>query len=226
MLDLFLINCSKNFMTNTKAFQLDVYCPLVGTTRCRYPVGGLAIPIPLPLPVDRLTDGRLWKQWEISTKYYLFSGKISVMFPSLKLLILFVSPPDKDIIRYVPKVMVKVFVVVVDIILWMRHYFKVFCKAKNIHITRMHSSRMRTARLLTISRSIPGVRIGLANPNPHPSCIMWPVMNAGKPTPTLPPPPVDRMTNACKNMTLSQTSLSSDKHFWKTYLCCFLFRSR
>ena len=47
---------------------------------------------------------------------------------------------------------------------------------------------MRTARLLTVSRSMPRIPV------------MWPVMHAGK------LPPVTRMTHGCKNITLPQTS--------------------
>ena len=55
---------------------------------------------------------------------------------------------------------------------------------------------MRTARLLTVSRSIPCNSGGGRLPNPLPRMqtplvadthlIMWPVMHAGKPTPPLP----------------------------------------
>ena len=48
--------------------------------------------------------------------------------------------------------------------------------------------------------------------------VMWPVMHTGKPTP---PPPVDRMTHTCKNITLPETSFASGKY--RAY-CVFRFR--
>ena len=65
----------------------------------------------------------------------------------------------------------------------------------------MHSSRMRTARVLTVSRSIQG---GLPNPAPP----------KAEPPGCRPPPPdtdpaslwTEGMTDACKNITLPQTS--------------------
>ena len=72
--------------------------------------------------------------------------------------------------------------------------------------TRMHSSRMRTARLLTVSRSARGG--GLPTSLEADPLVMWPVMHAGKPTPT----PVNRMTHRCKNITLLQTSFAGGKN--------------
>ena len=83
-------------------------------------------------------------------------------------------------------------------------------------ITSMHSSRMRTARLLTVSRII---RVGggclptegggsargvSARRVCIPACI-------GADIPTL-PSPVDRMTDRCKNITLPKTSFAGGKN--------------
>ena len=75
-------------------------------------------------------------------------------------------------------------------------------KSRNRCETRMHSRRMRTARLLTISNSIPSI-LGGCCPTPVGRCwgsahppdaepswrqtpwVMWPVMHAGKPAPLL-----------------------------------------
>ena len=62
----------------------------------------------------------------------------------------------------------------------------------------MHSSRMRTARLLTVSRSIP-----------------WGVPRGGIPLGYRPPPPFlwkEGMTHACENITLPQTSFAGDHY--------------
>ena len=109
-------------------------------------------------------------------------------------------------------------------------------------MTTMHSSRMRTARLLTVSHSFPCIS-GRCLPNCPPTqwrqsplvadpprmqapleadpleavspggrhlphwmqtpLAMWPVMHAGKPTPT--PLWTERMTNTCEKITLPQT---------------------
>ena len=68
--------------------------------------------------------------------------------------------------------------------------------------TRMHSSRMRTGRTLTVFRL----------ETPLPEKIGDPPKNWRPPrkivdTPGIrPPPPVDRITDACKNITLAKTS--------------------
>ena len=75
--------------------------------------------------------------------------------------------------------------------------------------TRMHSSRMRTVRLLPVSPSITG---GVCSRG---GCLLrgclplvrggdgvYPSMQWGR------PPPVDRMTDRCKNITLPQTSFA------------------
>ena len=62
-------------------------------------------------------------------------------------------------------------------------------------ITRMHSSRMRTARLFPIS---PTMHCSGGVPGP-----------GGVPAQVLPPPsPMNRMTDRCKNITLPQTSFA------------------
>ena len=75
----------------------------------------------------------------------------------------------------------------------------------------MHSSRMRTTHLLTISRSIQWGDL----PNPpwmqtssgcRPPWIQTP-LDVGPPGRRL-PPPVDRMTEACENITLPQISFA------------------
>ena len=60
----------------------------------------------------------------------------------------------------------------------------------------MHSSRMRTTRLLTVSRSARG-----SLPNP---------LDAD-PVPWMQSPLVDRMTDTCENITLPQTSFAGGK---------------
>ena len=100
----------------------------------------------------------------------------------------------------------------------------------------MHSSRMRTSRLLTVSRSIPCISGGVCQtpsyretqggglPNiipwmqtPHvgrpggsaqPPPLMWSVMHAGNPT----SPTMNKMTHRCKNITLSQTVFVGGKN--------------
>ena len=85
--------------------------------------------------------------------------------------------------------------------------------------TRMHSSRMCTARLLTISHSIPCISGGVYPPPPPvgwpwvgvgqtPNLdadppFMWPVMRAGKPTPLW-----TEWHTHVKNITLPETSLA------------------
>ena len=82
----------------------------------------------------------------------------------------------------------------------------------------MHSSRMHTAYLLTVSRSTPCISGMGVCPTPLPGgrpprCrlpmnadppVMWPVMHAGKLTPLW----AEGMTHACENITLSQTSFA------------------
>ena len=92
----------------------------------------------------------------------------------------------------------------------------------------MHSSRLRTARSLTVSRSIGGGRVGGVLPNP-PRCRppwmqtpLWMQTPTQMQTPLLDavPPPGCRppgcgspcgQTNTCENITLPQTSFSGGK---------------
>ena len=99
----------------------------------------------------------------------------------------------------------------------------------------MHSNRMRTALLLTVSHSIPCILGGgglpkcpwMQTPRCRPSLkqtppevytleadplVMWPVIHAWK------PPPVYRMTHRCKNITLPQIR--------KLQECYFNFRNQ
>ena len=85
----------------------------------------------------------------------------------------------------------------------------------NLTLIRMHSSRMRTARLLTVSRSIPCIGGGCL-PNPaldidppgHVTCdACW----EAKPRPT-PPLWTEEMTHACENITLPQNLLAGGKY--------------
>ena len=74
---------------------------------------------------------------------------------------------------------------------------------------------MRTARLLTISWSIPCILGDMNNPAPPPlpqmqtpsldadPLVMWPVMHAGKPTPSS-----REQTSTCENITLPQASFA------------------
>ena len=83
-------------------------------------------------------------------------------------------------------------------------------------LTGKHSSRMRTTCLLTVSRSIPCIfggagGSGSAQP-PRPietpwSCDLW-CMLGSQPTP---PPLANRMTDACENITLPNTSFLGSK---------------
>ena len=79
--------------------------------------------------------------------------------------------------------------------------------------TRMHSSRMRTARSSGrrgVSTRPPRSRPPLPGSRPPPRAARHagipPAMHVGIP----PPPPVNRMTNRCKNITLAQTSFAGD----------------
>ena len=92
--------------------------------------------------------------------------------------------------------------------------------------TRMHSSRIRTARLLTVSRSIPWGEGGLPNPpdadplldaDPPPllDADPHPFLDADPPGHVtcntcweVNPHPVNRMTDRCKNITSPQTSFA------------------
>ena len=89
-----------------------------------------------------------------------------------------------------------------------------------LYSTRMHSSRMRTARLLTVSYSAGG---GGICPTPTPGY--------RTPMDADPPPlgyvtcdtcwegnPPDRLTDACENITLPQTSFAGGKKFWRPAL--------
>ena len=108
----------------------------------------------------------------------------------------------------------------------------------------MHSSRMRTARLLPVSPSmhcsrecttwggylvqggvpaqregIPAQREGIPAQGGTGVYLVWGVylLLGGVPAlggtyPGTPPPPVNRMTNRCKNMTLPQTSFAGGNY--------------
>ena len=72
--------------------------------------------------------------------------------------------------------------------------------------TRMHSNRMRTARLLTVTQhALPGV---LAAGVPAGGCTCQGGVPARMGTFPGNPPPVNRMTDRCKNITLPQTSFA------------------
>ena len=81
-----------------------------------------------------------------------------------------------------------------------------------LSITRMHSSRMRTARSLTVSRRIPCTPP--QQPHPPPATTHTPVATTHAPSATMhapprnhqpcTPPSVDRITDACENITLPQ----------------------
>ena len=73
--------------------------------------------------------------------------------------------------------------------------------------TRMHSSRMRTTR----SSGRPG---GGVSPRTRHS-----------PPGADPPPPVNRITDACKNITLPQTSFAGGKNGSEPILCINIFVS-
>ena len=111
-----------------------------------------------------------------------------------------------------------------------------------IYLTRMHSSRMRTGRSLTVCRggalpiggSLPGGFPAGASPCPWGS--PWPgglpaqggLLARGVSLPgvgfSLPetPPPVNRITHSCKNITLATTSL----RLVMTYVLAFLDKCR
>ena len=102
---------------------------------------------------------------------------------------------------------------------WNQPYW--YSSTRFISITRMHSSRMRTARSLTVS---PCVVISHTCPPPLGATMHAPQSNHACPPeqPCMPPrnhrhppleqqcmpPPVNRMTNWCKNITLPQTSFA------------------
>ena len=91
---------------------------------------------------------------------------------------------------------------------------------KTIWGTRIHSSRMHTACLLTVSCSISYVLGGSAQPpleadppDADVSLVMWPVNHAGKPTSPLPPTRWrEGMAHACENITLSHTMFAGGKN--------------
>ena len=76
----------------------------------------------------------------------------------------------------------------------------------------MHSSRLRTARSLTISWWGGGVR-DRGGMRDRGVCVVGACMAR-----TPPPTPVDRMTDACKNITLPQTSFAGGKNLYKSSL--------
>ena len=84
--------------------------------------------------------------------------------------------------------------------------------------TSTHSSRMRTARLLTVSHSIQGGEgsaqgggVCLGGCLPRRGCLPGGCVSQHAMGQT-PPPPVDRMTDRCKNTTLPQTSFECGKN--------------
>ena len=88
---------------------------------------------------------------------------------------------------------------------------------KKYNRTRLHSSRMRTARMLTISPSMLCARrcawswgcFGLEGGClVWGGCLAWGGGGGGIPACTEAEPPVNRMTNRCKNITLPQTSFA------------------
>ena len=91
-----------------------------------------------------------------------------------------------------------------------------------IHQTSMHSSRMGTARLLTVSRSIPLSREEGCSLHPFvgggvlhrggESCIEGGYAASRKGGWADPLPPANRMTDRCKNITLPQTSFPGDNY--------------
>ena len=94
-------------------------------------------------------------------------------------------------------------------------------KILNISSTRMHSSRMRTGRALTdcivVWGGVPGTHPLLATHTPLPCTPLRhacpPFTTHAPPLPCMPhfathaPPPVNRITDRCKNITLATTSL-------------------
>ena len=72
----------------------------------------------------------------------------------------------------------------------------------------MHSSRMRTARLLTVSHSI---QWGGDMPNPPDADPLPPEVDPPGCRCPSHPPPMDRMTDTCENITLPQTSFVGGK---------------
>ena len=84
--------------------------------------------------------------------------------------------------------------------------------------TSMHSSRMRTTRLLTV---LGGLHPG-GSTQPGGVCIQGCLPNLGgvyiQGGWAYPLPPVNRMTHSCKNITLPQTSLAGgNKHYHQRY---------
>ena len=77
----------------------------------------------------------------------------------------------------------------------------------------MHSSRMHTARLLTLSRSIPCVRVGgLPTPDADLPYADLPIPLKADPLPAKAESPVDRQTFMSKNITFPQTSFAGGKN--------------
>ena len=119
-------------------------------------------------------------------------------------------------------------------------------------MTRMHSSRMRTARSLTISHSIPGVICPTPLDADPPGC--RPFLHADPPWMLTPagyrpsldadtsldadppfhvtcdacweanPTPMNRMTHRCKNITLPQTSFVGGKNWTWNILETILYK--
>ena len=96
----------------------------------------------------------------------------------------------------------------------------------NSNITSMHSSRMRTAHLLTIPRSIRGG--GWCPPGgclpggclPGGVCLRGCLPSGGVcPIACWDTPPVNRVTDRCKNITLSQTSFTGGTNIYCMYIC-------
>ena len=93
----------------------------------------------------------------------------------------------------------------------------------NSVIKRLHSSRMHTTHVLTVSPSMPCTR---GMPGPGGMCLLWGVPAPGggawsrgacswgvsKHALRQTPSPVNRMTNRCKNITLPQTSFAGGKN--------------
>ena len=74
----------------------------------------------------------------------------------------------------------------------------------------MHSSRIRTARLLTVSGSARGGGEGLPNPNPDADPPLW----------------AEGITHACENITLPQTSFAGCKYLVDKLTFYHMFRKK
>ena len=77
--------------------------------------------------------------------------------------------------------------------------------------TSMHSSRMRTARLLTVSHRI-RVEVSAYGGCLPRRCVSQHAMGQTS------PPLVDRITDRCKNITFSKTSFAGGKNFAKEWV--------